>query len=285
MTHLPVPDVLLERYLLGELPEARRVELDLRIKSDTTLRRRLDALRRSDAEILALLPAPPALAARPSPRASRPAPLRRLPRPAPWLRVAAPALATLALLAAGIHLGGPRSAAPADADTAVAVAAANDFDDIRLKGGEASLVIYRKTRGGAELLPPRSTARAGDTLQIFYQSREAAHGAIFSVDGNGNVTLHLPETEGPSARLERGGPQALPHAYLLDRAPRMERFYLVTSPEPFALGPVLEGLKGHLRESRNAPDSLPGLPPGFGQRTYTLFKAEPARRGARGSRP
>ena len=144
---------------------------------------------------------------------------------------------------------------------------------IRLKGLEAGLAIYRKTRSGKpELLLPRSAARAGDTLQLFYQAYRELHGVIFSVDGGGALTLHLPEASGPAARLEKGGLRPLPHAYLLDRAPSLERFYLVTSSSPFAVDSLLALARPSL--AGGPPDSLAGLPEGFRQYSYTLLKPE-----------
>lgn len=48
-----VPDLLLERYALGELPPAERRRLARRLESDPALRARLEALRASDTTLLA----------------------------------------------------------------------------------------------------------------------------------------------------------------------------------------------------------------------------------------
>jgi hypothetical protein len=149
---------------------------------------------------------------------------------------------------------------------------------IRYKGLEAGLAIYRKSAAGAELLPPHSLARPGDTLQVFYRSLRDLHGIIFSVDGNGTVTLHLPEAGDLSAPLPQGDMRPVPHAYLLDKAPLIERFYLVTSPSPFPVASVLAGV----RERIQPQDSLSGLPEGFRQYSYTLKKADAASLGKAG---
>lgn len=52
-----VPDLLLERYALGELPEPQRIAIERRLAADPGLRARLEALRASDAELLASHPA------------------------------------------------------------------------------------------------------------------------------------------------------------------------------------------------------------------------------------
>jgi hypothetical protein len=196
--------------------------------------------------------------------------------------VAGAAFASLALLAYVLAPIGPFGPTDRNAEgsTHPASAAENRDPAIRFKGLEAGLAIYRKTRSGSELLPPHSLARPGDTLQVFYRSLADLHGIIFSVDGNGALTLHLPEAGDLSAPLARGDMRPAPHAYLLDKAPRMERFYLVTSPAPFPVAAVLADVRQGLRAGGFPPDSLPGLPAGFRQYSYTLRKAD-ARPGAR----
>ena len=46
-----IPDVLLERYRLGELPQPEREALERRVAADASARARLEALARSDEEI------------------------------------------------------------------------------------------------------------------------------------------------------------------------------------------------------------------------------------------
>jgi hypothetical protein len=171
------------------------------------------------------------------------------------------ALACLVLLA--VRRPDPGNAAVTEGAEAYAV---------RLKGAEAGLAIFRKARGGAELLPPHSLAKPGDTLQVFYHCRGPAYGAIFSVDGSGAVTLHFPEEGGTAASLQAGDLLPLPHAYRLDRAPRLERFFLVTAPKPFAVENVLERARATFAARREVPDSLEGLDAGFRQYPYTLRK-------------
>lgn len=157
--------------------------------------------------------------------------------------------------------------------------------DIRLKGAESGLAIFRKTRTGSELLPPRSAAHPGDTLQVFYHSRRAVYGIVFSVDGSGAITLHYPESDGPSPALQIGDMLPLPHAFRLDKAPRFERFYLVTAPRPFGTEGVLSRLRVLLKQSNQSSqpgrlpadaspaDSLPGLDADFRQYPYTIYKS------------
>lgn len=288
-----IPDSLLERYLLEELPAERSREIAGLLEQDPELRKRLHALQASDREILSAYPTlaglprraaaatPVAGAATPAAGAAK-SPRRHwqggIPR-SPWLPSAGVAFASLVVMA---YFLGPWSPERGASGEGTSDAVSGD-PEVRFKGVEAGLAIYRKSRSGGELLPPQSWARPGDTLQVFYRSQRDLHGVIFSVDGNGSLTLHLPEAESVSAPLARGDLHPLPHAYMLDKAPRMERFYLVTSPSPFPVSSVLNGVRDRLRGGVYPPDSLPGLPEGFRLYTYTLKKPEaPARsRGGR----
>ena len=73
-------------------------------------------------------------------------------------------------------------------------------------------------------------ARSGDLVQIAYRSDGLAYGAIFSVDGRGAVTRHLPAAGEQAVPLAKR--DTLDFAYELDDAPRWERFYLVASDRP-----------------------------------------------------
>ena len=117
------------------------------------------------------------------------------------------------------------------------------LDQERLKGsGDPVLVVYREGPSGAVRLDARAQVRAGDVIQAAYKVTKPIQGAILSVDGEGNVTVHLAR-DGRSAALVPGGEQPLEFSYELDRAPRFEVFFLLTSDKPFDLEPVRQVLK------------------------------------------
>ena len=289
--HSEPNDALLERYLLGELDAERSERLRLLAASDAGLRARILALGASDAAILERYPVE-AMARdirnRSAAGAERNASDTRSVRTGTrsWsslldaafaparLRLAAP---VFALLICGVFLLARRdhdgAAGIPEGAGNTHVSTADPSGDVRLKGAESGLAIFRKTRTGSELLPPRSAARPGDTLQVFYHNRQAVYGIVFSVDGAGAITLHYPEAEGPSPALQIGDMLTLPHAFRLDKAPRYERFYLVTAPRPFGSEGLLSRLRGHLPADASPTDTLPGLDADFRQYPYTIFKA------------
>ena len=250
-----VPDLYLERYVLGELPEDERGRIERLLALDPALRSRLDALKSSDVEIARQYP--PALLderirARARGDSRREVTTGR--RGPGWL---APALAAAAVVLA-VGAGVLRSPAPADG--------------IRLKGGEAELVVFRKTTAGSERLGPGALAGPGDLIRVGYRAAGQPYGAILSTDGNGNVTQHLPRSGGRAAPLETGGTVLLDFSYELDDAPRWERFYLVTGDEPFDLEAVRRAARDVAAVGSEAAAPLLEIPADLEQSIFTLAK-------------
>jgi hypothetical protein len=280
----------LERFVLGELPVSRMEELRMLCASDPGLLARVEAIRSSNRRILEAHPAG-AMARAIESRRNPSAPIVRA-RPLPaghsWserlaapfrIRFALPAFAMAAMVLFLVVIPNRDPAVPGDNGN-MQVTDPYEADGIRLKGAEAGMAIFRKTRTGSELLPPHSSARPGDTLQVFYHSRKALYGMVFSVDGSASISLHYPETEGPAAALQIGNLLPLPHAFRLDKAPRLERFFLVTSSQPFSSAAILARAREEFRTGSSLPDSLTGLGEGFRQYAYTINKSEAA-----GTRP
>jgi hypothetical protein len=145
-------------------------------------------------------------------------------------------------------------------------------DGIRLKGGGAELVVFRKTSDGSERLEPGATAGRGDLIRVGYRAAGRSYGAIVSTDGAGHVTVHLPRSGQSAAALEAGGTVLLDFSYELDDAPRWERFYLVTADEPFEVEPVRRAaLEVAGAGSERAPPPLP-LGDGLEQSVFSLTK-------------
>jgi len=244
---MEIPDWTLERYLLGELPLDDLERVRTAAASDAVIRGRLDALERTGRELL--LERPPArVAAAIRERAASP-------EARPRLRWSAPALAAVAVaLVAAVALPFLLSNRKAKEDT-------------RIKGLVPYLVVYRQTADGPERLGDGTHALAGDLVQVSYQAAGRSYGVIFSLDGRGVTTLHLPR-EGSHAAPLAAGAVALDLAYRLDDAPRWERFYFVAARQPFAIDQVLRAVPvvGGDTGLRLA------LPHSFDQFTLTLEK-------------
>jgi hypothetical protein len=260
-----VPDLVLERYRLGELPDAEAEGLRRRLGSDPELLARLEALEHSDAEIRRRYP-PGWLAERIRDR--RPAATPETPRPRPalvrhWAVPVAVAAAASLLLVLAPPLLGPRPGGPVGGRPIPA-----ESGD-RIKGLPPALELFRKTPDGSEPLADGAVVRAGDLVRVGYRAAGHGFGVILSVDGRGAVTLHLPVRGDDAAALESGGTVLLDHAYELDDAPHFERFYFVTATEPFAVAPVVDA--AHRRAGAPGPTRLPLAAP-LEQTTFLLRK-------------
>ncbi|MEW6515498.1 MAG: ActD-like protein [candidate division FCPU426 bacterium] len=253
-----LPDYLLERYLLGELPPRRLAEIRAALEQDADARERLEALQASNAEILRQYPA----------ERMAPAIQKQLERESParargwqWLPVFSLAAAAVALLAVAPVV---ERALFAPADTT------------RLKGRDIRLVVYRKEGNQAMPLADQDRARDGDLLQIAYAVPPGTHGVIFSLDGGGKVTLHFPAAPEFSTLMPQGsGKVLLPVAYELDRAPGFERFVLMTAPFELQVPAVLAAAREVAADGRTARTRPIPAPAGAEQITLVLTKDTP----------
>ncbi|NKB65966.1 MAG: ActD-like protein [Candidatus Latescibacteria bacterium] len=245
------PDWELERYLLGELPSPRLTQIRRAAALDPRLQSRLQALQTSNQEILQRYPA-----AWMAGRIQRRQAAAKAPKPQVWRQRAsrwwpAPALGLAILLVFAPSLW-------------------EQQPQVRLKGLEPHLELFRKTAAGSQALDEGGQVAVGDIIQVAYQAAGQDYGAVLSIDGRHAVTLHLPD-QGTWAIALDEGLVPLDFSYELDDAPHWERFYLITAADSFALEPILEAARRLPRQSDALPDSLK-LAPGLSQSLFTLYK-------------
>ena len=224
------PQIYLEQYALGELPPERIQTLD---HPDTAYR--LIELEESNKEILSHY-SPEEMSRKITERLSGKEAEVHRPRFSlrPVLPVAAAAFLALGLILPLIFSGAPeKNAVAAPGDTLIE-------EGVRLKGLEPGLHIYRKNGETVELMQNANTVQNYDLLQMSYIAAGKKYGMIFSIDGNGFVTLHYPDFTGASPELQPQGEIPLDFSYQLDDAPGFERFFFVTSDSYFSVDAVLE---------------------------------------------
>ncbi len=234
---VPVPEWKLERLLLGELSEPEATALRAKLEAEPGGLARLEALERSNAEILAAHP--PAEMAREIERRHHLDTVRRgLEQPEAPGRFFRPLLFALPTAAAAtlaiVLLQGPPPLTVLPLPP----------EHTTIKGLEADLHIHRQTPDGEEELQPGALTRAGDLLQLRYNAAGKTQGLILSLDGRGAVTVHLAGLEGlASTSVERSGDIKLGSAYELDDAPEFERFFFLLSDTPFESAPIIAAVK------------------------------------------
>jgi len=267
-----IPDLWIEQYLLGELPEERIAEIE---QSDD-FEERITALRASNEQILTDYPTD-VFAKRIANRAaadqarSTEAPKERE-RSASlrWIRFALPGVAAAALaivlFTQGIIGGGGQIPGQGP-------------DVVRLKG-RPEISIFRSVASagarntGSEELSDGALALPGDELQIEYNAGDKPYGMIVSVDGRNVATLHFPlvPSDGPS--LVAGSTQRLPVAYVLDDAPDYEKFYFITSAEQFSVRSVFQSIQNAAAQFVRNPDSVLDASGHYEVITFTVRKGE-----------
>jgi len=246
--HNHISDYRLEQYVAGALDAATMRDIDRRLLEDAELQARVEAIKASNEEILAAMPPERAVAdIKRKLRQAEGAEQKEQGRA--WFVLPAMATAAAALIAVVVFMNLQQPLDTQSQNTGVTGI---------ITKGDASLTIYRKNGAQSTALKSGAQAKKGDELQISYTAAGMAYGMIASVDGNGSVTLHLPDRAGAAATL-KSGVNLLPFAYQLDDAPDYELFVFVTSSSTFDTVAVTAALKG-LNEGKQGPGADLHLP-------------------------
>jgi hypothetical protein len=252
------PDWLVERLALGELDAAAAADVRRRLADEgRDADAELAALAASNREILEAHP-PARVAAAVGARA-------HAKRPRTWLAALPLVLAGAAALGL-VAKPAPRGATSRPESDVV-------FEDTTPKGStDPVLGVYRQRDGGSERLADGAAAARGDLVQLTYRAGAARFGALLSIDGRGQVTMHWPDGAAAAGRLSEKGEVRLPSAYELDDAPAFERFFLVTGEAPFALASVVDAARTLAQKPQAARAPL-ALPDSLHQASLTLDKS------------
>ena len=237
-----IPDWKLERYLTGDLPESEMREIRELEKKDEIFAQRVKLMREDNAAILRKMPferLSEKLDAMPerSNSAGNTVPVNfRL------VKFAAAAAFVLAVVSVALFsqreiasqdIGG-QLASDGSAESAMAVAMADEDNGTRIKGMDARMEVWKKTGDSAVQMQNLDATSEGDEIQLRYSVPEKCYGLLFSMDGNGTITMHMGDNNRAIA-LEPGKMTTLPFAYKLDNAPKFEKFFLLTSKADFAV--------------------------------------------------
>lgn len=225
-----IPDWKLERYLTGNLPEGEMSEIRELEKTDEVFARRVKMLREDNAAILRKMPFE-RLAEKMD---ARDCGAERKNNVIHFGFVKFAAAAALVLAVVSVALFSQREVVPDAGAQVMDVAMAVQDDGTRIKGMDARMEIWKKTGDSAVQMLNLDEAREGDEIQLRYSVPEKCFGLLFSMDGNGTVTMHMADGS-QAVALEPGKMTTLPFAYKLDNAPKFEKFFLLTSQKDFAI--------------------------------------------------
>jgi hypothetical protein len=225
-----ISDFKVERYLLGELPEKEMAALRKRESEDEIFAARVRVLREENEHIL-----------KDNPFAVLESKLEevcitgeelRKSAYGLWLKVAAALVVTVGIFT---MVAVNREVSTYDnAASSMEVAMADVDEGTRIKGLDARIEAWKKTGDSAVQMKNLDEAREGDEIQLRYSVPEKCFGMLFSMDGNGTITMHMGD-ENQAVSLEPGKMTTLPFAYKLDNAPKFEKFFLITSRGSFSI--------------------------------------------------
>ena len=231
-----IPDWKLERYLTGDLPAEEMREIRDMEATDEVFAGRVKLLREDNAAILKKLPfekLSEKISAMPG-RSNGAGNTVRV--NFTLVKFAAAAALVLAVVTVALFsqrdITVPAQSANGAMDVAMVTDVENAMGDTRIKGLDARMEVWKKIGDSAVQMSNLDEAREGDEIQLRYSVPEKCFGLLFSMDGNGTLTMHMAEGNKAIA-LEPGKMTTLPFAYKLDNAPKFEKFFLLTSGEMF----------------------------------------------------
>ena len=219
-----ISDFKLERYLLGELPEVEMAALRKREAEDELFAARVKMMREEGERFLAENPF--------SALEDKLENDQRSVERTLWLRVAAVLVVAFGIFSVVVLNRQTDIVNDSSAISGMDVAMADVDNGTRIKGMTAGLEVWKKMGDSAVQMVNLGEAREGDEIQLRYRVPQKCFGMLFSMDGNGTVTMHMGEGN-RAVELEPGKMTTLPFAYKLDNAPKFEKFFLLTSGEMF----------------------------------------------------
>lgn len=227
-----IPDWKLERYLTGDLPESDMREIREMEAADEIFANRVKMLREDNAAILKKLPfekLSEKIAMMPGRSNAGAGNTVRV--NFKLVKLAAAAALVLAVMTVAVF--SQRSISEQNTQL-MEVAMVDQNDDVRIKGLSARMEVWKKTGDSAVQMENLGEAREGDEIQLRYAVAEKCYGLLFSMDGNGTITMHMGHGT-RAVELEPGKMTTLPFAYKLDNAPKFEKFFFLTSKSEFEL--------------------------------------------------
>jgi hypothetical protein len=263
-----ISDLDLERLVAGEAGASESATLKQRLQEEPGGMARLARLESSNQEILERLP--PGDVTREVKRrlAETNWQEKKATAHAPRWWLVAPALTAAAVF---LVWAGPFSSPAFDGQ--VPQVWQGGIEEGRIKGLDPSLAIYRKSGESQQRLDSGATAHQGDLLQLGYVAGGHKFGAIVSLDGAGNWTLHHPARSDLPPLLATEGEVLLDHSYELDAAPRFERFFFVVGADAFDVKGLLERLKS--QQASLSGGAMPELPEAHAVVAFDLKKEMP----------
>lgn len=234
-------DLLLERYVLGELSEEKMLEVAALETGDPEIRAQIEKIKKDNSIFLEKYPAEHFVHRLDTGAEVNKAPERKS---GSWFfRFAVPVFA-VALIVMFLPQNELKKTTEGEFYNPATNEVTRTKGDMKQLNADNPLIsVYRKTFRGTEEVQNGDLASEGDRLQLAYHAGTMAHGVIISVDGNSVVTFHHPGQINGDTRLKKGRQVLLSSSYELDDAPDFERFFLISSDSKSNIDMLLKNIE------------------------------------------
>lgn len=250
-----IPDIYIEQYILGELPENLRIEIETLLKDNPVLQERISALLESNVNILSDYP-PASIVETILEKSDKASGtvidkkqsgiistiagsinnmINRISSVSTARYTISAASAAIILIVIIFTVPGIRN---------INIISTTQDESVRIKGLDSKLLLYRIKGGEVKELKNLNTAHSGDIIQAGYiATGNYRHGVILSIDGRGTVTLHFPAENSSGDELVMNKRVLLDKSYELDDSPSFERFFMILSANPINTSEIIAKAK------------------------------------------
>ncbi len=242
---LTTSDRLLERYLLGEVSKEEKTHVEKALQEDPKLSDRLNALRKSNQDILHQYPSTHMVKAIKE-KIVQQKRTERFKQVYLYFATATPLLLIAVILFLVVIPERKINLTLENNEEQILSHGANTSERLTRAKGNTELFIYRKGKENKEeTLTNMQIVHPKELLQVAYLSSGEKYGTIFSLDQQGQITYHLPNNKDlDSTSLQVGKKIYLPEAYELDETLGYEIFYLVSSQQPISSKTIKKIISG-----------------------------------------
>jgi hypothetical protein len=245
-----VSDLILEKYLKRQLSTKDMEEIKVSIESDVLLKNRFAALQKSDIDFKQKVYDPDFIIKLKTTVKKK------------YITYFITISSVMSVLLVSLYVGISYFSSTSNISDQIELS--------RLKGNKQSLHIYKKEKNGLSLLKDKSVVSAGNVLQISYLSESHKYLMILSVDGNGVITRHFPYDKDEATQISANVETSLKYSYELDDAPEFERFFYISSSNPFQYLYIEKMIKKNIAQVKNSIEI--DLPDGYYQESILLLK-------------
>lgn len=271
-----LPDLLLEKYLLGELSTDQLNRVEQHLKSHKKSARRLEELKISNREILERYP-PDKIAIQINDKLKYLIQKQHREKTTSnrgLFKILTAATSAIAAIIAFIIV------IPIAFQTRE-----NEISQLeettRIKGSSPAIserkpdiIVYIKKQNSIDKLVNGAKVQEHDIIQLAYKAEGRKYGLIFSIDGRGALTMHHPLDQDSVAELNPGREVYLSSSYELDDAPLFERFFFITSEQSFPAQEIIQEAETLAINPENASKQELTLPENLEQTSFILIKEE-----------